>query len=86
MGAASWGILTPGEAEIGVSVEWCAATHWANLAMRSYRCVEHLSERPYVQYYTYRLGLQLSRASIIYASMVGFDEHFFFPAPAHFDF
>ena len=58
MGAASWGILTPGEAEIGVSVEWCAAaaTHLANLAMRSYnRCVQ----RPYVQSYTYRLGLQL---------------------------
>ena len=65
IGTASWGILTPGAAEIGASVEWCATSHWASHATRSYRCVEHLSERPYVQSYTYRLGLQLSRASII---------------------
>ena len=31
----------------------------------------------------YPLGLQLSRASIISASMLGFDERFF---SAHFDF
>ncbi|EJK51244.1 hypothetical protein THAOC_29601 [Thalassiosira oceanica] len=55
IGTASWGILTPGAAEIGASVEWCATSHSANLATRSYRCVEHLSERPYVQYHTYRL-------------------------------
>ena len=65
MGTASWVSSRPERPEIGVSVEWCDASHWAIPATQSYRCVEHLSERPYVQSYTYRLGLQPSRASIV---------------------